>query len=57
VKFLNLPQIGSAGQKVRGKAVPQGVRTDGGWNSGSAGIEFYQFPNCFPSKLPAAAGK
>ena len=36
--FLNLPQIGAAGEHVRGKTMPQGVRTDFRRHAYSPGI-------------------
>ena len=54
-QFLHLSQVGSAGQQMRGKAVPQGVRADGGWDAGSAGIALDELPDRFASELPAAA--
>ena len=52
--LLHLPQVGAAGQQVRGEAVPQRVRADRGGDAGRGCVFLDQFPDRLPPQ-PAAA--
>ena len=52
--FLYLPQIRPAGEHVRGKTMPQRMRTDFLRHVHAPGVSFKQFPNPFPPQPPAA---
>ena len=52
--FLHLPQIGAAGQHVRGETVPQRVRTDLRRHAHALCVSFQQFPDPLAPQSPAA---
>ena len=54
--FLHLPQVGSAGQQMGRKTMPQGVGAHGVGKPKSSDIFFHQFPNPFPSERSSAGG-
>ena len=55
--LLNLPQVGPAGEHVRGEAVPQGVGADLRRRPGPPRVAVQQFPNPLPPQTPPAIGE
>ena len=53
--FLDLPQVGAAGQQVRGEAVPQRVRAGLALDAATPGLAPHESPDRRPLDRPTVA--
>ena len=53
-QFLHLPEVGTTGKQMRGKTVPERMRTDLRWDANPRGILLEEFPNPLAAQTRAA---